>query len=88
MNKEYEELISKFYDLTTEEKKKEIYDEFSRIEEIFNIVSKFSTKPDSNSIIEYKEDNTDSEDENLTKLYNNLLIVEEKLVYFLKSRGF
>lgn len=88
MNKEYEELISKFYDLTTEEKKKEIYDEFSRIEEIFNIVSKFSTKPDSNNIIEYKEDNTDSEDENLTKLYNNLLIVEEKLVYFLKSRGF
>ena len=45
MNKEYENLISKFYDLTTEEKKKEIFEEFLRINEIFNRVSKLEKEP-------------------------------------------
>ena len=88
MNNSYENLISKFYDLTTEEKKKELFDEFLRIEEILKIVSKFSKDPTSNKVVEYNPNNDDSEDENLTKIYNDLLIIEEKLVFFLKDKGY
>lgn len=88
MNKEYEKLISKFYDLSCEEKKKEIYSEFAKIDNVLDAVSQFSKNPSSNNIVKYDSSNNDNEDENLTKIYNNLMIVEEKLIYYLKKNGY
>lgn len=88
MNKEYEKLISKFYDLSCEEKKKEIYEEFEKINKVLDAVSQFSKNPSSNDIVKYDENNKDNEDENLTKIYNNLMIMEEKIIYYLKENGY
>ena len=44
-NKEYEILLSKFYDLDIEKKKKEIYEELERIKSILNIVLQFQDDP-------------------------------------------
>ena len=88
MHKEYEDLISKFYDLSTENKKNEIYNEFNKINDILNAISKFSKEPYSGDIIDYNKNNTDNEDQNLTKIYNNLMIIEEKLIFYLKDSGY
>ena len=88
MTKEYEELISKFYDLSTEDKKRQINEEFLKIEDILKLVSKFSKNPTSNKIIEYDSRNKDNEDQNLTKIYNNLMIIEEMLIFYLKDCGY
>lgn len=88
MNKEYNELITKYYDLGIEDKKKEIFLEFQRISNVLDMVSSFKKSPVSNILTEYNPSNLDNEDENLVKIYNDLILTEEKLVYFLKSKGY
>ncbi len=88
MNKEYNELITKYYDLGIEDKKKEIFLEFQRISNVLDMVSSFKKSPVSNILTEYNPSNLDTEDENLVKIYNDLILTEEKLVYFLKSKGY
>lgn len=88
MNNEYEQLISKFYDLSCEEKKEEINNELKKMKAILDRVLQFSKDFSSNKITDYKSDNSDTEDQNLTKIYNDIMIVEEALIVYLKDRGY
>ncbi len=88
MNDEFNALLSKFYDLGVEDKKKEIFDEFNKISEVVTSISSFKKDPASNSMINYDPTNQDSEDDNLVKIYNDLLVLEEKIVYFLKDKNY
>ena len=85
-NKEYEILLSKFYDLDIEKKKKEIYEELERIKSILNIVLQFQDDPNSNDFIPYDPNNTDNEASNLVKVYNNILMIEESLINYLRDK--
>lgn len=85
---EYENLISSFYELSCEDKKKEIYEELNKIKSIIDTISNFSKSPSSNKMMEYNEKNIDSEDDNLTKVYNNIMIIEEGLICYLKDNGY
>lgn len=87
-NKEYEILLSKFYDLDIEKKKKEIYEELERIKSILNIVLQFQDDPNSNDFIPYDPNNTDNEASNLVKVYNNTLMIEESLITYLRDKGY
>ena len=87
-NKEYEILLSKFYDLDIEKKKKEIYEELERIKSILNIVLQFQDDPNSNDFIPYDPNNTDNEASNLVKVYNNILMIEESLITYLRDQGY
>lgn len=87
-NKEYEILLSKFYDLDIEKKKKEIYEELERIKSILNIVLQFQDDPNSNDFIPYDPNNTDDEASNLVKVYNNILMIEESLITYLRDKGY
>ena len=87
-NKEYEILLSKFYDLDIEKKKKEIYEELERIKSILNIVLQFQDDPNSNDFIPYDPNNTDNEASNLVKVYNNILMIEESLITYLRDKGY
>ena len=87
-NKEYEKLLSKFYDLDIEKKKKEIYEELERIKSILNIVLQFQDDPNSNDFIPYDPNNTDNEASNLVKVYNNILMIEESLITYLRDKGY
>ena len=85
---EYEKLISSFYELSLEDKKKEIYEEINKIKSVLDTVSNFSKSPISSQIVEYNSNNVDNEDDNLTKLYNNIMVVEESLICYLKDNGY
>ena len=87
-NKEYEILLSKFYDLDIEKRKKEIYEELERIKSILNIVLQFQDDPNSNDFIPYDPNNTDNEASNLVKVYNNILMIEESLITYLRDKGY
>ena len=87
-NKEYEILLSKFYDLDIEKKKKEIYEELERIKSILNIVLQFQDDPNSNDFIPYDPNYTDNEASNLVKVYNNILMIEESLITYLRDKGY
>ena len=87
-NKEYEILLSKFYDLDIEKKKKEIYEELERIKSILNIVLQFQDDPNSNDFIPYDPNNTDNEASKLVKVYNNILMIEESLITYLRDKGY
>ena len=87
-NKEYEILLSKFYDLDIEKKKKEIYEELERIKSILNIVLQFQDDPNSNDFIPYDPNNTDNEASNLVKVYNKILMIEESLITYLRDKGY
>ena len=87
-NKEYEILLSKIYDLDIEKKKKEIYEELERIKSILNIVLQFQDDPNSNDFIPYDPNNTDNEASNLVKVYNNILMIEESLITYLRDKGY
>ena len=87
-NKEYEILLSKFYDLDIEKKKKEMYEELERIKSILNIVLQFQDDPNSNDFIPYDPNNTDNEASNLVKVYNNILMIEESLITYLRDKGY
>ena len=87
-NKEYEILLSKFYDLDIEKKKKEIYEELERIKSILKIVLQFQDDPNSNDFIPYDPNNTDNEASNLVKVYNNILMIEESLITYLRDKGY
>ena len=87
-NKEYEILISKFYDLDVERKKKEIFEELEKTEKILDIVLQFQENPVSNNLVKYDEKELDSESDNLVKIYNNILIIQESLITYLKDKGY
>ncbi len=87
-NKEYEALISKFYDLDVEKKKKEIFDELERTESLLDMVLQFKTSPVSNGLVKYDENAVDSESDNLVKIYNNILVIQESLIAYLKDKGY
>ena len=80
--------MSKFYDLDIEKKKKEIYEELERIKSILNIVLQFQDDPNSNDFIPYDPNNTDNEASNLVKVYNNILMIEESLITYLRDKGY
>lgn len=87
-NKEYEILVSKFYDLDVEKKKKEIFEELEKTKKILDIVLQFQENPVSNSLVKYDEDAIDSESDNLVKIYNNILVIQESLITYLKDKGY
>ena len=87
-NKEYEILISKFYDLSVEEKRKEIFEEIEKTKAIVDIVLQFENNPNSNELVKYDKNNTDSESDNLVKIYNNVLMVQESLITYLRDKGY
>jgi len=88
MGNEYERLISMFYDLSCEEKKEEINNELKKIKAILDRVLNFSGEFNSNKLTDYDANNSDTEEQNLTKLYNDLMIIEETLIVYLKDRGY
>ena len=71
-----------------EKKKKEIYEELERIKSILNIVLQFQDDPNSNDFIPYDPNNTDNEASNLVKVYNNILMIEESLITYLRDKGY
>ena len=87
-NKEYEALISKFYDLDVERKKKEIFDELEKTKKILDIVLQFQENPVSNELVKYDENAVDSESDNLVKIYNNIFVIQESLITYLKDKGY
>ena len=87
-SKEYEALISKFYDLDVENKRKEIFEELEKTKKILDIVLQFQENPNSNNLVKYEEDAVDSESDNLVKVYNNILIIQESLITYLKDKGY
>lgn len=87
-NKEYETLISKFYDLDLESKKKEIYEELEKTKKILDIVLQFQQNPNSNDLVSYNPNNMDNEATNLVKIYNNIMIIEESLITYLRDKGY
>lgn len=87
-NKEYEILVSKFYDLDVEKKKKEIFEELEKTKKILDIVLQFQENPVSNSLVKYDEAAIDSESDNLVKIYNNILVIQESLITYLKDKGY
>lgn len=88
MDREYEQLISKFYDLSCEEKKEEIYNELKRMKAILDRILSFSKDFSSGQFLDYDSSNHDTEEQNLTKIYHNLMLVEEALIIYLKDRGY
>lgn len=87
-NKEYEILISKFYDLDVEKKKKEVFEELEKTKKILDIVLQFQENPVSNELVKYDETAIDSESDNLVKIYNNILVIQESLITYLKDKGY
>ena len=82
-NKEYEVLISKFYDLDVEKKKKEVFEELEKTKKILDIVLQFQENPVSNDLVRYDENAIDSESDNLVKVYN----AERCICDMLRSEG-
>ena len=87
-NKDYEILISKFYDLGVEDKRKEIFEEIEKTKAIVDIVLQFEENPNSNELVKYDSNNMDSESDNLVKIYNNILMVQESLITYLRDKGY
>ncbi|MBR4618312.1 MAG: hypothetical protein IKO49_03305 [Bacilli bacterium] len=87
-NKDYEILISKFYDLGVEDKRKEIFEEIEKTKAIIDIVLQFEENPNSNELVKYDSNNMDSESDNLVKIYNNILMVQESLITYLRDKGY
>lgn len=87
-NKEYEVLISKFYDLDVEKKKQEIFEELEKTKKILDIVLQFQQNPTSNDLVKYDENAIDSESDNLVKIYNNVLVIQESLITYLRDKGY
>lgn len=87
-NKEFEILISKFYDLDVEKKKQEIFEELEKTKKILDIVLQFQENPVSNDMVKYDENAIDSESDNLVKVYNNILVIQESLITYLKDKGY
>ena len=87
-NREYEVLISRFYDLDVEKKKQEIFEELEKTKAILDIVLQFQNNPNSNELVKYDENAVDSESDNLVKIYNNILIIQESLITYLRDKGY
>ena len=87
-NKEYEVLISKFYDLDVESKKKEIFEELEKTKAILDVVLQFGQNPNSNDLVKYSNNSFDNESDNLVKIYNNVLIIQESLITDLRDKGY
>lgn len=88
MSNEYEQMILKFYDLSCEEKKEEINNELRKMRTILDRVLNFSKDFSSSQITHYDPNNRDSEEQSLTKIYHDIMVVEEALIVYLKDRGY
>ncbi|MBP3840889.1 MAG: hypothetical protein IK997_02050 [Bacilli bacterium] len=87
-NKDYEILISKYYDLDVDSKRKELFEELDKTKKILDIVLQFQNNPNSNELVDYTENSSDSESDNLVKLYNNVLMIQESLITYLRDKGY
>lgn len=87
-NKDYEILISKYYDLDVDSKRRELFEELDKTKKILDIVLQFQNNPNSNELVDYTENSSDSESDNLVKLYNNVLMIQESLITYLRDKGY
>lgn len=85
MNSEFEQLICKFYDLSCEEKKAEIFNEIKKMNDLLKNFSSLNNDPIKNKFIGYDDSNSDSEDQNLTKIYYDLMLLNGHLLFHLKD---
>lgn len=87
-NNDYEVLISKYYDLDVEDKRRELFEELDKTKKILDIVLQFQEDPNSNSMVEYSSSSSSSESDNLVKIYNNVLMIQESLITYLRDKGY
>ena len=87
-NRDYEVLISKYYDLDVESKRRELFEELDKTKKILDIVLQFQNNPNSNGLVPYTENSSDSESDNLVKVYNNVLMIQESLITYLRDKGY
>lgn len=87
-NRDYEVLISKYYDLDVDTKRKELFEELDKTKKILDIVLQFESNPNSNELVEYTEGSSDNESDNLVKVYNNVLMIQESLITYLRDKGY
>ena len=87
-NKDYEVLISKYCDLDVDSKRRELFEELDKTKKILDIVLQFENNPNSNELVSYSEGSSDSESDNLVKVYNNVLMIQESLITYLRDKGY
>lgn len=87
-NRDYEVLISKYYDLDVDSKRRELFEELDKTKKILDIVLQFQNNPNSNELVPYKDNSSDSESDNLVKVYNNVLMIQESLITYLRDKGY
>lgn len=87
-NRDYEVLISKYYDLDVDKKRKELFEELDKTKKILDIVLQFQNNPNSNELVSYTENSSDNESDNLVKVYNNVLMIQESLITYLRDKGY
>ena len=87
-NRDYEVLISKYYDLDVDTKRKELFEELDKTKKILDIVLQFQNNPNSNELVSYTENSSDNESDNLVKVYNNVLMIQESLITYLRDKGY
>ncbi len=87
-NKDYEVLISKYCDLDVDSKRRELFEELDKTKKILDIVLQFESNPNSNELVSYTEGSSDNESDNLVKVYNNVLMIQESLITYLRDKGY
>jgi hypothetical protein len=87
-NRDYEVLISKYYDLDVDSKRRELFEELDKTKKILDIVLQFQNNPNSNELVPYTDNSSDSESDNLVKVYNNVLMIQESLITYLRDKGY
>ena len=87
-NKDYEVIISKYCDLDVDSKRRELFEELDKTKKILDIVLQFENNPNSNELVSYTEGSSDNESDNLVKVYNNVLMIQESLITYLRDKGY
>ena len=62
--------------------------ELDKTKKILDIVLQFQNNPNSNELVSYTENSSDNESDNLVKVYNNVLMIQESLITYLKDKGY
>lgn len=78
---EFENLISSFYDLSTDCKEEEIHKEIVRIKSMLDL-----DLENSNNLTQYS-DSDGNIDVSFVKIYHDLLLIEESLAVYLKAKS-
>ena len=86
-NLEFQTLISDFYDLDISKKKDYIAKELEKTKKILDLVLQFKEHEESNILSTKTGDNCSSEEE-LVKIYHDILIIEEALITYLRDSGY